>query len=738
MFPVNKSSYTIFQAFKRILARPVVFVTLILLVHASLGLHTMSRLSQTHDEASTLFTGYAYLKSGDLKGAVLPVFTSVWAALPLLYLNPNLPSRLPSWDDPGYRFFNRFYYADEFLYKNKVDAELMLNSARAMTIVLSLLLGFALYSWAKEKYGVYPGFIALVLWCFSSNFIAFGSLITSDMPVTLFYFLSVYFFWRWAAKRGGGDANIALSGVSMGLAFVSKHTSAIILPVMVLVYLWALYIGKNKLSIQAKRAALWIACAVIAAIAVYRIVDAPYLWDGLKLTFNNLAVQKKDVFLLGKLSSDGWFYYFPAAFLLKTPIPFLILLIASMRIKRTDLAEKVPFILLPALLYVFASCFASSNVQIGVRYILPALPFLILWVAGSFSGIRSKAGKVIGVALILWYVAEGVSAHPWHISYFNQLIGPRQNAYKYLTDSNLDWGQGVKELGKYVKQRGVQTIFFSQFGHADPHYYGINYVPYACANDLHYTPYVENRRLGYDTKFYLKKGQPVLYAVSGLLKSYWIDQEWLKDIPHETVIARSIFIYDLSKHPEYLGAIPEVAQSDRGGYYFRKGQEAQQKGETDRAIAFYLRHLKSDDPGHSHSLYNLGRLYMEKKQYRKAADYFRQTLNTKPDYYEANIRLSECLNIAYPGREYDIFVLGFSYQKVGDLDNAIGCYLECLKMDPSSSQIWFNLGYAYMDKKQYRRAVDCFNIALKLKPDYDEAREHILYCARQLSAGPRS
>jgi len=721
------------HSINKILFNPVFFVTLLLLVHLLLSVATIGKLSQTYDEASTLLTGYSYLKAGDLKGGVSPHFPSIWAALPLLLVKPALPAQHPSWNDANERMYNRFYFADQFLYNNKADPEVILNSARYAMIAFSLLLGFALYSWAKAKYGLYAGFIALVLWCFSSNFIAFGTLVTSDLPFTLFYFLSVYFFWKWSGSDERRDnLYIILTGLSVGFACVTKYSAILVFPLIALIYLWVLYGSKNKKSVTLKQLGLCAAAVVIVIAATYRFIDLKYFIDGLRLTYSNVGLQKKTVFLWGRLSSDGWFYYFLAAFLLKTPIPFFVMLLAGMRLRKTAVSESAAFILFPAFFFLLASCFVASNSQIGVRYILPAYPFFMLWAAGSLARFKTYAGRIAGILLLLWYVAEALMIHPWHISYFNEFIGSQNNASKYLTDSNLDWGQGLKELGKYVNQRGPRTIYLSYFGNGDPHYYGINYVGVHDWNDLNYSRFTEKSRLGKDTGFYIKEGQPVLYAISAMHRSYTIDQDWLKGIPYETIVAHSIFVYDLSKYPQGLAKLEQIVKAQEPSS-FTRGYECQKKGEIDNAINYYNRDLKENGPDRMQTWFNLGYAYIDKKEFPRAVECFKKVLQLKPDYYEATVRLAECSDKVKPPQKYDFFALAFAYQKMGDLDNSIANYIKYLDVYPGSSQAWFNLGYAYMDKKEYRRAIDCFKITLKLKPDYEEAVEHILYCSTQLS-----
>ena len=78
-------------------------------------------------------------------------------------------------------------------------------------------------------------------------------------------------------------------------------------------------------------------------------------------------------------------------------------------------------------------------------------------------------------ALALWYIISSASIFPHYLAYFNELIGGPGQGYKYLVDSNLDWGQDLKGLKRYMDAHGIARVWLSYFGSASPDYYGITY-----------------------------------------------------------------------------------------------------------------------------------------------------------------------------------------------------------------------------------------------------------------------
>ena len=80
---------------------------------------------------------------------------------------------------------------------------------------------------------------------------------------------------------------------------------------------------------------------------------------------------------------------------------------------------------------------------------------------------------------------SSVSIFPHYLAYFNELAGGPKNGYKFLVDSNLDWGQDLKGLKRYMDKHRIKRVWFSYFGTASPDYHGIdyNYLPsYAIFN----------------------------------------------------------------------------------------------------------------------------------------------------------------------------------------------------------------------------------------------------------------
>jgi hypothetical protein len=172
-------------------------------------------------------------------------------------------------------------------------------------------------------------------------------------------------------------------------------------------------------------------------------------------------------YLLGETSAQGWWYYFPAAFCFKTPVTLLLLTVLSValavsRPRKWTLPEIAP--ILGFVVYLGVSM--VSRINIGIRHILPVYAFLAVWI-GIQCGKAQPKLRMVALGLTGALLVVAVLAHPFYLQYFNELCGGPANGYKFLSDSNLDWGQDAKRLQRFVAEKKIHRI------HADTTYTAI-------------------------------------------------------------------------------------------------------------------------------------------------------------------------------------------------------------------------------------------------------------------------
>ena len=210
---------------------------------------------------------------------------------------------------------------------------------------------------------------------------------------------------------------------------------------------------------------------------------------GLLMVFQRTAGGNTTYFL-GDVSSTAWKSYFPTVFALKVPVALLALIVIALgtalarfwRAKKYNLKALAAWIrdnfaeftfISFILFYWFTSIF--GNLNIGLRHVLPTFPFiylLIVWQTKKWlnpAKISRKPFRMfLMLVIVLWYFVVSVLTFPFYISYFNETIGGSINGYKYVADSNLDWGQDLKRLAEYVEENNIEIIKVDYFGGDSP------------------------------------------------------------------------------------------------------------------------------------------------------------------------------------------------------------------------------------------------------------------------------
>jgi 4-amino-4-deoxy-L-arabinose transferase-like glycosyltransferase len=347
----------------------------------------------------------------------------------------------------------------------------------ASLVVFGVLLLVVVFRWARELYGPAAGLAALALTAFSPTMLAHAPLITPDVPLTATGVFALYLFHRSDHGRRGAWP----WGLALGLCLLAKvsawlfvaavvadgilmawrrHERAVLLRLgagLLIAYatLWVGYGFKGLLDTEGKAALL---ARVpdepplrLAAHAAAPFFPLPYLQS--VATQLNVARHGWPAYLMGELRTTGWWHYFLVALLVKETIPFLLVVAASLIAfpwKRAGRDELL--LLLPPIL--FFACFSLGRVQIGIRYVLPAFPFLAIF-AASLARRRGRWTLPILAGLLAWHAAAAVRACPDFIAYFNELAGGPRNGYRWLADSNLDWGQNRTRMEAYARERRI-------------------------------------------------------------------------------------------------------------------------------------------------------------------------------------------------------------------------------------------------------------------------------------------
>jgi hypothetical protein len=186
--------------------------------------------------------------------------------------------------------------------------------------------------------------------------------------------------------------------------------------------------------------------------------------------FKGVALLHSDVvmghpsFFAGEWRATGWWYLLPAAVVLKTPIPLLLILAAGTgfflwRVRHTTFAAAAPWV--AAIVYFAVATMDRGNV--ATRHLLPVYALAAIGAAAQINAQR-LAVRLLAWALCGWLALVAIRVHPFFIEYFNEFAGGPAKGYRYLVDSNYDWGQGVKRLRKFLDEKRIDHIYLKYFG----------------------------------------------------------------------------------------------------------------------------------------------------------------------------------------------------------------------------------------------------------------------------------
>ena len=469
---------------------------LLLLMAANL-FASISRKSITNDEIVHIPAGYYHLVAGKFQlNNEHPPLVKMWAALPLLFIQPNEVAPPPG-DVSGNFSQETWKYLQTFWPDNKDRAEAIYFWSRAMMVPIALAFGILIFFYARGLFGARTGVLAVALYSFEPTVLAHGRIVHTDLPAALAYLLFFFVLRRYLLERTLRRAIIL--GLVTGLGLVTKFSMIVLLPVLVCMTIAGIFLAprwkenRRKILLHAGL----VSCIILGIINAAYYFKSPALepadvkWVQLQSpsTFDNwmafFRVGSKVVptyylfgqyniqlhnryghatSLLGMHNYLGWWYYFPVAFALKTSLPFLAVSIVGLGgalwwlLKGKD--KRFLWILIPFAIYAGMSM--SSNINIGIRHFLPAYSFLFIAGGALLERLlRVRHARHLAITLVFvilsWMAVEALRAYPDYIPYMNQLASNHPHWW-YLSDSNVEWGDDLNALADYLHARGETEV----------------------------------------------------------------------------------------------------------------------------------------------------------------------------------------------------------------------------------------------------------------------------------------
>jgi len=412
--------------------------------------------------------------------------------------------------------------------------------ARLPFILLGGLLGALIYWWGRELVGSTAALGALFLYALDPTMVAHSALVTTDVGVTAFTIIFLFSLWRYIQRpdwRRLVFCGLALGAV-LSAKFSAVFLLPVGAILLAAAILWPIAPAAGTAAPPEKRTAkvgpnapcpcgsgkkykkchgagaapgkdvergllqrelirtagMFLAMCAVAVVlieAFYFFPSDPLLYvAGLKKVNADHLVGYQ-AYLHGNLA-PRFTSYFAATFLLKEPMATVLLsiggLVLLLRNKSIPLLTKLFLLLTPVVFFIATTLMADD---LGIRYMIPTLPFAYLLgglaIAKLFE-MKQSWGRYVAAALCLWVAVEAVGIYPDHLSYFNESAcllekpgnigfdGGSRCGTLWLDDSNIDWGQGLKQLHTWLDDHAKsKPVHLTYFGIYPPENYGIKY-----------------------------------------------------------------------------------------------------------------------------------------------------------------------------------------------------------------------------------------------------------------------
>ena len=543
------------------------------------------------DEVPHIGAGYSYIKSLEYRlNPEHPPLIKDLAGIAISWLSfTDAPFNIPDWTDAVNGQWN---FGRTLIFNSGIDPDLVKTFARLPMFCVFILLAWFIWKWTRERYGNRAGIIALILFSFSPTVLAHNRLVATDMGAAAGVVFATYFFVRFLRNQKPKTFWIAV--LALGLALLTKFSMILLGPYFILIA--TIYEIRQKSSWQVifkligKTIILGIAAMCLIVWPFYVIHTANYsvqqqmhdatgillthsdgllkstiLWIsdkpilrpfgqwllGISMVMQR-ALGNSVIYWMGDIVPNGGPLYFPIVYLLKEPLVwwvFVAIAIVGFSIHRKSEIRSLKsddwIWATWILLYWIVSI--GSSLNIGIRHLLPVYPFTIMLVSGRVAQYKSRIATAIISILLLLYIAYAFFAWPNYLSYFNKIAGGSSGGYRYVVDSNLDWGQDGKRFGKWIIAQNIPCISTDYFGWADLSAYAGNRIVWTSSSQWE------------DRADFIKRNQcDGWLAVSATFFQNSIGQKereinseqnwrWLLNEKPITTIGNSIFVWQIKK-----------------------------------------------------------------------------------------------------------------------------------------------------------------------------------------------
>ena len=415
---------------------------------------------------------------------------------------------LSGWDVANPLHISTAYFQHDF---RRAKAEL--TGARRMMMLWTLALGLGLYAWVERRYGWTAAIVALALFCLNPTLLAHGRLMTTDMPLAALVFASLAATVAWIERPSW--AHVGLFWLATTAMVLIKHSGLMFTVVLSLIVLGAALGGRSGFVTQAPRwrrvAVVFGQLSLVAVVMIFAIAAAyrfdrvglsvaeilaepephnwisgkhqfellehspiaklpgslrlpfPYTWLVGLATVSEQNARGHGQYFFGMRSKAGHPLYFPVMLFAKSPTGLLVLLgaaagLAIARLRRREPGARVEWpsttttvLVLFAAVSLASAC--ASNINIGVRHVLPLILIMIVFAAraaqllmlGGFAWLGRRGGLALVTACLVGSLIGVAWVYPAFLGDFSLLVGGPTGGHR-ISVIGEDWGQDVGDL----------------------------------------------------------------------------------------------------------------------------------------------------------------------------------------------------------------------------------------------------------------------------------------------------
>jgi hypothetical protein len=443
--------------------------------------------------------------------------------------------------------------------------------ARLPLILVATALVFAVYMLGRRLVGEAAGVGAAFLCAFDPNILGLSFLVITDVGLATFLLLFIVALWDYLNRVD--IARAIVCGIALGAALGAKYSGVILPPLAVLLMLaavrWPPQTSQALADPRAKREPdtahqvhrrilRYGTGFVVMCITAFIVLQVIYLFPKDPLQYRRGwssiyggHVEGFQTYMAGRLAPRFYSYYI-VAFLLKEPLASIALAAIGLWIVVRDRSMPAlarTFLLLPPALLVAG--YTVMSYGIGIRYLMPALPFAHLLGGVAIAKLVRTARAPTRVAaglLCAWVFVAAVGIYPDHLSYFNEaacvldeptklgLDGGSRCGPTWLDDSNVDWGQGLKQLKTWLDRNAAgRQVRLGYFGTIPPEAYGIHQVPMS-DDDILY---------GKTPGLYAVSAHIVASTPAVALRARGGGAEWLRRTRPVAIVGHAYYIFDI-------------------------------------------------------------------------------------------------------------------------------------------------------------------------------------------------